>query len=107
MENITVNELKSRLDAGEKLNIIDVREPEEYKEYNIGGKLIPLGKIMTMQTDELEDYKDEELIIHCRSGKRSAQACLFLETMGYSNCKNLEGGILAWQEMKHSSPEKS
>lgn len=98
MENITVEELKTRIDSGERLNIIDVREPEEYAEYNIGAKLIPLGNILSMQTDELEDYKDEELIVHCRSGKRSAQACLFLETMGYSNCKNLEGGILAWQE---------
>ena len=95
MENITVDELKRRMDAGEKLNIIDVREPEEYAEYNIGAKLIPLGNILSMQTDELEDYKNEELIVHCRSGKRSAQACLFLETMGYSNCKNLEGGVLA------------
>ncbi len=98
MEQITVDELKKRVDAGEKLNIIDVREPDEYAEFNIGGKLVPLGNILSMQVDELEDYKDEELIVHCRSGKRSAQACLFLETMGYSNCKNVEGGVLAWQE---------
>jgi rhodanese-related sulfurtransferase len=98
MQNITVEELKARLDAGEKLNIIDVREPEEYAEYNIGAKLIPLGNILSMQVDELEDYKNQELIVHCRSGKRSAQACLFLETMGYSNCKNLTGGILEWQD---------
>lgn len=103
MQNITIEELKSRMDAGEKLNIIDVREPQEYAEFNIGGKLIPLGNILNMQTDELEDYKDEELIVHCRSGKRSMQACLFLETMGYSNCKNLIGGALAWQE-KYSTP---
>ena len=98
MKQISVEEIKRRIDAGEKLNIIDVREPEEYAEFNIGAKLIPLGNIMSMQVDELEDYKDDELIVHCKSGKRSAQACLFLETMGYSNCKNVEGGIMAWQE---------
>ncbi len=97
MENITVEELKSRMDAGEKLNIIDVREPHEYQEFNIGGKLVPLGNILSMQTDELEDYKDQELIVHCRAGSRSTQACLFLETMGYSRCKNLVGGMVAWE----------
>jgi rhodanese-related sulfurtransferase len=98
MENITVEELKSRLDAGEKLNVIDVREPDEYAEYNMGAKLIPLGQVMTMQVDEIEDLKEEELIIHCRSGKRSAQAGLILETMGFTNIKNLVGGAIAWQE---------
>jgi rhodanese-related sulfurtransferase len=98
MQQITVEELKSRMDAGEKLNIIDVREPHEYAEFNIGVKLIPLGNILSMQVDELEDSKDEELIIHCKAGSRSTQACLFLETMGYSNCKNLTGGMQAWQE---------
>jgi rhodanese-related sulfurtransferase len=98
MQQITVEEVKARMDAGEKLNIIDVREPHEYAEFNIGGKLIPLGNILSMQVDELEDYKDDELIVHCKAGSRSAQACLFLETMGYSNCKNLIGGVLAWQD---------
>ncbi|XZF15363.1 rhodanese-like domain-containing protein [Chitinophagaceae bacterium MMS25-I14] len=98
MQEITVTELKERLDAGEKLNIIDVREPDEYAEYNIGVKLVPLGQIMSMQVDDLEPLKNEELIIHCRSGKRSMQACMMLETMGFTNVKNVTGGILAWQE---------
>lgn len=98
MQTITVEELKSRMDNGEKLHVIDVREPHEYEEYNIGAKLIPLGQIQTMQVDELENLKEEELIIHCRSGKRSAMACQILETMGFTNTKNLEGGILDWQE---------
>ena len=98
MEIITVEELKARMDAGEPLNVIDVREPEEFAEFNIGARLIPLGKIQSMQIDELEDLKNEELIIHCRSGKRSATACLFLEMMGFTNTKNLEGGMLAWQD---------
>jgi rhodanese-related sulfurtransferase len=98
MQNITVEELKSRMDAGEKLNVVDVREPHEYAEFNIGALHIPLGKIQTMQIDEIEDLKDEELILHCRSGVRSAQAGLFLEAMGFRNVKNLVGGMLDWQE---------
>lgn len=99
MKNITVDELKARLDAGEKINLIDVREPDEYAEYNIGAKLVPLGKIQSMQIDEIEDLKDQEVIIHCRSGKRSLTACMFLETMGFTNTVNVEGGVLAWQEL--------
>lgn len=98
MQTITVEELKARMDAGEKINLVDCREPQEYAEFNIGGKLIPLGKIQTMQTDELDDLKDEEVIIHCRSGQRSMMACLFLDTLGFKNTKNLIGGMLAWQE---------
>jgi len=86
------------MDAGENLHILDVREPAEYAEFNIGAKLVPLGKIQAMQVDEIEDWKDSEVFIHCRSGKRSATACMFLETMGFTNTVNVEGGMLAWQE---------
>lgn len=96
MKIITVEELKQKLDSGEKVNLIDVREPHEYEEANLGGKLVPLGKIQTMQIDELEDLKDEEVILQCRSGKRSMMACMMLEQMGFTNTYNLEGGILAW-----------
>lgn len=98
MKNISVEELRSRLEAGEKINLIDCREPHEFAEFNIGGQLIPLGRFQTFQLDELEDLKEEEVIIHCRSGNRSGQACLILDTMGFKNTKNLTGGILAWQE---------
>jgi rhodanese-related sulfurtransferase len=98
MENITVEELKRRMDAGENIHLVDVREPHENAEFNIGGVLIPLGKIQTMQIEELDDLKDEEIILYCRSGNRSGQACLFLEAMGYKHTKNLTGGMLAWQE---------
>ncbi|MBO9620144.1 MAG: rhodanese-like domain-containing protein [Niabella sp.] len=98
MNTITVEELKKRIDSGEKINLIDVREPAEYEEYNIGAKLIPLGQIQSMEVDELEPLKDEELIIHCRSGKRSAMACQLLESMGFKNTVNVEGGVMAWQE---------
>ena len=86
------------MDAGETINLIDCREPHEYADFNIGGKLIPLGKIQTMQIDEIEDLKDEEVIIHCRSGNRSMVACMFLDTLGFKNTKNLTGGMIAWQE---------
>ena len=98
MQNISAEELRSRMDKGEKLNIIDVREPHEYAEFNIGAQLIPLGKIQTMQIEEIEDLKEEEIILYCRSGSRSGQACLFLEAMGFKNTKNLVGGMLNWQE---------
>ena len=97
MNTITVEELKARIDAGEKLNIVDVREPHENAEFNIGGPLIPLGKIQALQIDELEDYKDDELIIYCRSGKRSGDACNILEAAGFKNVKNLVGGMLDWR----------
>jgi len=97
MQEITVDELKNRLDAGEQLNVIDVREPNEYAEYNINAKLVPLGNIMSMQIDDLEPLKNEEVIIHCRSGKRSMQACMMLETMGFTNVKNVVGGMVEWQ----------
>lgn len=98
MKNITVEELKSRIDSGEKIHLIDVREPDEYAEFNIGAQLIPLGMIQSMQTDAIDDLKNEEVIIHCRSGKRSVTACLFLETLGFTNTVNVLGGVLDWQE---------
>jgi rhodanese-related sulfurtransferase len=98
MENITVEELKKRMDAGEKLNLVDVREPFENAEFNIGGILLPLGDIQAMAVDEIENLKDEEVICYCRSGNRSGQACMILEMMGFTNTKNLAGGMLAWQE---------
>jgi len=98
MQNITAEEVKKRIDAGEKLNLVDVREPAENAEFNIGGKLIPLGKIKTMDVPELENIRDQEVICYCRSGSRSGQACMILDSMGFSNTKNLTGGMLGWQE---------
>jgi len=98
MKNITVEELKQKMDSGEKINLVDCREAHEYAEANLGGKLVPLGKIQTMQIEELEDLKNEEVIVHCRSGHRSMMACMVLEQLGFTNTYNLVGGILAWQE---------
>jgi rhodanese-related sulfurtransferase len=98
MKNITVEELKQRIDSGEKINLIDCREPHEYAEFNLGGKLVPVGKIQTMQVEELEDMKDEEVIVYCRSGNRSMMACMVLDQLGFKNTVNVAGGVLAWQD---------
>jgi len=98
MQTITVDEVKKRLDAGEQLTLVDVREPYENAEFNIGGILHPLGEIQSLMVDELEPYKDKEVILYCRSGNRSGQACMILESLGFSNTKNLVGGMLSWQD---------
>ncbi len=98
MNNITVEELKARLDAGEKLNLVDVREPQENADFNIGGTLVPLGRIQSMSLEDIEDMKDEEVIFYCRSGNRSGLACMMLDTLGFKNTKNLVGGMVAWQD---------
>lgn len=98
MTTITVDEVKARLDAGASVNLVDVREPAEHAEFNIGGILLPLGKIQTMLTDDIDHLKNEEVICYCRSGQRSMQASLMLETFGFTNVKNLAGGMMSWQE---------
>src|SRR5215510_5784171 len=98
MTNITPEEVKRRLDAGEKLNLVDVREPYENADFNIGGTLLPLGQIQSMLVDDIEDLKDKEVILYCRSGNRSGQAAMFLDMMGFKNPKNLVGGLVAWEE---------
>jgi rhodanese-related sulfurtransferase len=98
MTNITPEEVKQRLEAGEKLNLVDVREPHENAEFNIGGTLYPIGKIQSMQIEDLEDLKNEEVIFYCRSGNRSGISAALLDQLGFTNTKNLVGGMLAWQE---------
>lgn len=98
MTNINNEEVKQRLDAGEKLNLIDVREPHENAEFNIGGKLLPIGNIQSMQIEDIEDLKNEEVILYCRSGNRSGISATILDQLGFTNTKNLVGGMLAWQE---------
>ena len=98
MQTITVEELKERLDAGEDIHLLDVREPSENADFNIGGILLPLGEIRNMQTDSIDHWKDEEIVAYCRSGNRSGIAAQFLEQMGFQNVKNLVGGMLAWKQ---------
>lgn len=98
MQPISVEELKERIDAGESIHLLDVREPGEHEDFNIGGTLLPLGQIRNMQTDDIDDWKDTEVVCYCRSGNRSGQACMILESAGFSNVKNLTGGMMAWQD---------
>ena len=94
--DITADELKERLNKGETPVIIDVREDWEFQESCIpGAKNIPLNAL-PQNLDDLEEYKDKEVIVQCRSGARSANAKAFLEQQGFSNVRNLLGGILAY-----------
>jgi rhodanese-related sulfurtransferase len=99
MNFVTPQQIKERLDNGETLHLIDVREPHENAEFNIGGVLLPLGKIQTMMIDDIEDLKNEEVICYCRSGQRSMNAAMMLETFGFTNVSNLAGGMLGWKEL--------
>jgi rhodanese-related sulfurtransferase len=97
MPDITAPDLKQRLQAGQTPTIIDVREPWEVEESRIpGSQNIPLGNL-PQQLDELEELKDQEIIVHCKSGARSAAAKAFLAQQGFINVRNLEGGMLAYQ----------
>jgi len=97
MQTITVKALKAKLDAGEKLNLVDVREPHEHAAFNIGGILLPLGQVQTLQIEDIEDLKEEIVYIYCRSGNRSGQACMMLEPYGFKNVVNVAGGMLDWE----------
>jgi rhodanese-related sulfurtransferase len=95
MENITAVDLQKRLDAGEKLRIVDVREQWEYNEGHIPGSLLrPLGNIRTWAG---EFPKQEELIVVCRTASRSGVAYKYLLSMGFTKVKNMSGGIITWR----------
>lgn len=96
--DITVEELKERIDKGETFNFLDVREEYEFDEQNLGAKLIPLRELPD-RLYEIEAWKDEEVIVHCRSGARSGNAKQFLTAQGYTNVRNVLGGILAYNEL--------
>ena len=92
---ITPKELKARLDRGDDVYVLDVREPHEYQICNIQGHLIPLGEL-PQHVHELDSSR--EIVAHCKSGKRSAQAVEFLQKAGFRKISNLKGGILAWSD---------
>jgi molybdopterin/thiamine biosynthesis adenylyltransferase/rhodanese-related sulfurtransferase len=100
---ITPRELKARLDRGEDLFILDVREPHEYQICNLQGHLIPLGEL-PRRVHELDSSR--EIVAHCRSGKRSAEAVDFLRKAGFRKIVNLKGGILAWSDEVDASVPK-
>jgi molybdopterin/thiamine biosynthesis adenylyltransferase/rhodanese-related sulfurtransferase len=92
---ITVQDLKAKLDDGEDINVLDVREPHEYEVANIGVRLIPLGEL-PQRLAELD--QSENFAIHCKTGGRSARAVELLQDAGFQNVYNVKGGITAWSE---------
>lgn len=105
MKEITVQELKSMMDNKEDFQLIDVREQNEYDFVNLEGELIPVGNIME-HIDKIST--DKKVIVHCRSGARSANAIHAIQAVegGYNNLYNLKGGILAWADEIDSSKPK-
>lgn len=92
---ISVTTLDEKLKNKEDLFLLDVREPHEFAAFNIGGHLIPLNEL-SQRVNEIP--KDKPIIVYCRSGKRSDIAGQWLKAQGYTDVKNLTGGMLAWQE---------
>jgi len=96
MKEISVTELKHLIDSKANFQLIDVREEHEFDEANLNGQLIPMGEVMD-RLDEIS--KDKQVVVHCRSGKRSATVIGALESQhGFTNLYNLKGGILAYIE---------
>ena len=103
---ISVSDLKAKLDRGDPVTIVDVREPYEWGIANLGeygARLIPMGQLAD-RLDELDP--GEEIVVQCRSGNRSAHVTRFLRARGYPNVANLHGGILAWSDEIDSSKKK-
>ena len=94
--DITVQEVKQKLDAGESFVFIDVREPWENEEFNIGAQLIPLAEFM-VRFNELDEHKNDEIVLHCRSGARSGMAQQLLQAQGFTNVRNMIGGVMQWK----------
>ena len=104
MNEITPKELKERLDSGDDLQLIDVREDNERTFTNIGGDHIAMGTVVR-NLDKIS--RDKDVVVYCRSGSRSGQVVAFLETNhGFTNLINLKGGILRWSDDVDSSIKK-
>lgn len=95
MKEISVQQLKEKIDNKEDFQLIDVRETFEYETSNLDGENIPLGGIL-IESDKIA--KDKPVVVQCRSGKRSAAAIMQLEQLGFDNLYNLTGGIMAWKD---------
>ena len=95
MQTIEPKELQARLESGEALTLVDVREEDERLQANIGGLFIPLGQIVERSH---EIPRNQPIVVYCRSGGRSARAIEVLQSAGFNNLINLAGGILRWQE---------
>ena len=96
---ITVAQLKEKLDSGDDFLLLDVREENEHSIAKIdGAKLLPLSIFAEKWEEELGDFKDKEVVVHCKMGGRSQRACEFLESQGFTNLHNVAGGITAWSD---------
>ena len=95
--DITVQELRQKLESGEKFVFLDVREPWEYEEFNLGAELVPLGDLMN-RTWEWDKHKNDEIVVHCKTGNRSGMAQALLQGQGFTNVRNLTGGVMAWKD---------
>lgn len=96
--DISVAQLKELLESGNSVNLIDVRNPDEYEEDNLGGTLIPLGDLPD-SLDELEALKGQDIYLQCRSGARSQRAKEYLMSQGFDKVHNVIGGIMAYREL--------
>jgi len=99
MSSINSQELQNRMQKGETLNLLDVREQIEYHTYNIGGKNIPLSKV-NENINQLGYNKTDEIIVICKAGLRSQTATDLLTRSGYLQVRNLTGGLMALQKLK-------
>jgi adenylyltransferase/sulfurtransferase len=105
-DEITVTELKKRQDAGEKLLLLDIREPYELDIAVLANSIhIPMGDIPD-RLEDLKQYEDSDIVVYCRSGRRSAHCVEFLREQGFARSFNLKGGIIAWSDEVDSSVQK-
>ncbi|MBY0548084.1 MAG: hypothetical protein K2W95_12385 [Candidatus Obscuribacterales bacterium] len=105
-DEISVLELKSKMDAGEQVILLDVREPHELEICCLKNTFhFPMAELR-FHMDDLEPYRNHELIVYCRTGRRSAMAAMFLRDAGFSGAKNLTGGVHAWSDQVDSSFQK-
>ncbi len=96
--DITVQELKEKFENNSEFVFIDVREVWENEQFNLGGQIIPIGEFMS-RIPELEPHKNNEIVVYCHSGNRSGMAKMLLESAGFSNVRNLIGGVVHWQHV--------
>lgn len=102
--DINVNELKERIDAGNAPVMIDVREPHEWDMQHLEGvRKISLGDIPGKLQELKDELKNQEIVMICRSGGRSGRATQYMTTQGFTNVRNLVGGMLAWRDNIDSS----
>lgn len=94
---IDVHELRRRMEETDDLALLDVRQPIEHQTGSLESVLIPLQQL-PYRLDELESYRDQPLVVYCRTGNRSGKAVQFLQSQGFSGAVNLKGGVVEWRD---------